>query len=121
MERCPELIDLEVFFGSVAAARYGNEGGWYYDHLTFRRVTPDECTTFTIEPAEDAVSVAYSRAGAEVVNVSLQHVVALDIESSAGRQVLVGRVAAPKLEQLLKLQFSPDFAFSLVTSLPTYE
>jgi hypothetical protein len=120
MDRCPELLDLEVFFGCAAASRYGNDGGWYYDHLTFRRVSRDEVTTFTIEPAEGAVSVAHIHKGSEVLSISLQHVVAIDIESSAGVQVLVGRVATPKLEQLFKLHLAPEFGFSLVTSLPTF-
>ncbi len=120
MKRCPELLDLEVFFGSSAEARYGNEGGWYYDHLTFRSTSGDEVITFTIEPAEGAVSVDYKRADTNVLNISLQNVSAIDIEPSAGIQVLVGRVATPQVEQLFKLRLSPEFGFSLVTSLPTY-
>ena len=121
MDRCPELLDLEVFFGSSAKARYGNDGGWYYDHLTFRRSDRDETVVVTMEPAEGAVSVLHTRAGTEILNISLQHVSALDIESSAGTQVLVGRVDSTRMEQLFKLQITPEFRFSLVTSLPTLE
>ncbi len=120
MERCPELLDLEIFFGSSATARYGNDGGWYYDHLTFRRSDQDETVVVTMEPAEGAVSLLYTRAGTEILNISLQHFSALDIESSTGVQVLVGRVESPNMEQLFKLQIKPEFRFSLVTSLPSF-
>lgn len=120
MERCPELLDLEVFFGSATKSRYGNDGGWYYDHLTFRRSNADETVVVTLQPAEGAFSVLQTRAGADVVNISLEHVSALDIESSAGVQILVGRVMSPKMEQLFKLQVAPQFRFSLVTALPTF-
>jgi hypothetical protein len=120
VDRCPELLDLEIFFGSSATARCGNDGGWYYDHLTFRRSDPDETVVVTMEPAEGAVSVLYARAGTEIFNISLQHVSALDIESSAGVQVLVGRVESPNMEQLFKLRIKPEFRFSLATSLPSF-
>lgn len=120
MDRCPELLDLEVFFDSSAKARYGNDGGWYYDHLTFRRSDSDETVVVTMEPAEGSVSVLHMRAGSETLKISLQHVSALDIESSAGVQLLVGRVDSSGMEQLFKLQLTPGFRFSLVTSLPTF-
>ena len=121
MERCPELLDLEVFFGSAAIYSYGNEGGWHYDRLKFLHVATAAETSCVLEPAEGTFSVAHRCAGVEVLNVSLQHVAVLDIESSAGAQVLIGRVATPGLVQLFKLHLSPEFYFSLVTQLPSYK
>lgn len=116
MERCPELDELEAFFGVLAVAAYGSEAGWYYDRLKFSLGDDSSRIVCEVEPADRTFSVLYGERGRSVVDVSLQHVVSLDLESSAGRETLIGRVSYRDMEQLFKLSLAP-FSFKLASAL----
>ncbi len=118
MDRCPDLDELTAFFGVAAVAAYGNEGiGWYYDQLKFATGNESMRIVCEIEPAERAFSLLYIECGRKVIDISLQYVVSLDLESSAGTETLVGRVSQGGVEQLFKLTLDP-LTFRLGTGLP---
>jgi hypothetical protein len=116
MDRCPELGELEAFFGVAAVPAYGNEAGWYYDRLRFALGDDSSRVVCEVEPADRAFSVLHVESGRRVIDVSLQHVVSLDLESSAGTKTLVGRISYGGMEQLFKLRLSP-LSFTLGSGL----
>jgi hypothetical protein len=118
MKRCPDLSELESFFGSAGLPVDGKGGDWFYDRLRFVHAGTEGTTTCTTLLGEQAFGLRHSRGGRVLVDVNLQHVVALDLEFSAGHQVLIGHVSAGTVEQLFKLRLHPEFSFSLTTGLP---
>lgn len=121
MNRCPELPDLEAFFDVPAKPAYGCEGGWYYDNLCFERRSTEEYVCCKLEPAEGAFSVLRVVDGQVQFDLSLQHVVSIDLEQSAGTALLIGHISHGGVKQLFKLAVKPAFSFRLVTALPSYE
>ena len=119
MERCPELVELEQFFGSAYKSATNGDTHWFYDQLTFRARCPSGEVRCVIEPALRTFAVQLFRPGEPVIDLALNGVSALDLEPSAGQFVLVGHVAPGKLDQLFKLRLKPDFSFTLTTALPS--
>ena len=72
-----------------------------------------------IEPGDGDFAVECIKAGRSIVNLNLHAVVSLDVESSGGQLVLIGRTQSGQLQQLFKLRLDPDFSFSLSTALPS--
>jgi len=121
MKRCPELEELQAFFGVAAVAAYGNEGaGWYYDRLNFAKGEDSSRVVCEVEPAEGSFSLLYIESGRRVIDVSLQYVVSLELQSSAGTETLIGRVSHGGVEQLFKLTLGP-LSFRLGSGLPVHE
>jgi hypothetical protein len=118
MKRCPEPLDLESFFGSAAATTDGKGGDWFYDHLSFTHVGQMSTTACTILPGEGKFSVHHVRDGEVFLQLNLEHVVTLDLGSSAGSRVLIGHLSVGPLERVFKLRLEPTFSFSLATGLP---
>lgn len=117
MNRCPDPSDLQSFFGVAGVTEDGKGGDWFYDRIRFTHVGPAGRTTCTILPGEGQFAVEHVQGGAIHLDVALRHVVSLDLESSAGTQLLIGRVSGGSVEQLFKLRLAPEFSFSLTTSL----
>lgn len=117
MNRCPDPSDLGSFFGAAGVPEDGAGGDWFYDRLRFIHVGSDGKTTCTILAGEGQFAVERVQGGIVQLHITLRHVASLDLEWSAGTQVLVGHVAGGGVEQLFKLRLTPEFSFSLTTAL----
>ena len=121
MDRCPELVDLEHFFGSPARSAYGNDaGGWYYDSLSFEYQSGAEHVLCKVEPAECTFTICRSLGRRLELDLAFQYVVSLDLEHSAGVALLIGHINHGGVEQLFKLTLAPVFSFRLGTELPSF-
>jgi hypothetical protein len=121
MERCPELFELEAFFEVPATFAYGNENGWYYDQVCFSQHSHGESVVCQIEPVENTLSIFHTVNGATHLDISLQYVRSLDLEKSAGTELLIGHVHEGGIDQLFKISLKPSFSFHLSTALPSFE
>lgn len=117
MDRCPELVELEAFFGVSARAAYGDVG-WYYDSLSFDQGSASEHLMCTMEPAEGTFTILRSVGGHVQLDLAFHCVVSLELEHSAGAALLIGRISQGGVEQLFKLSLAPVFSFRLSMQLP---
>lgn len=114
MDRHPELAELESFFGTASVSEYASTtGDWHYGIRRFDFSFGEDHVVCRFAPADGAISFDYSVAGTARWNIALVGLSSLDVETSVGSLLLVGRVKVAGLEQLFKLCIGPKVTFSL--------
>lgn len=106
MKRCPEIDQLNGFFGGTHVQVYPDAPEEYNTHR-FERVSGNERIVCDVLPAEYEMHFIWWVSGLIALDLKLQGVQSLDISRSAGDQTLIGNVDTEGLRQLFKLQVSP--------------
>lgn len=114
MDRYPDLVELESFFQTASVSEYSSAADeWHYDIRRFEFSSGGEHLVCRFAPADGAIAFNFSADGEARWDIALAGLSSLDLEMSAGRVLLVGRVKTAELEQLFKLAVSPRVTFSL--------
>ncbi|HWT19518.1 MAG TPA: hypothetical protein VN280_11430 [Variovorax sp.] len=114
MDRYPDLSQLESFFHTVSVSEYsGAADEWHYNIRRFEFSSGGERLVCRFAPADGAIAFNFSVGGEARWDIALVGLSSLDVEMSAGRLLLLGRVKTAELEQLFKLAVSPRVTFSL--------
>jgi hypothetical protein len=106
MKRCPEVDQLNGFFGGTHVQVYPDAPEEYNTHR-FERVAGNERIVCEVLPAEYELRFMWWVSGRLALDLKLQGVQSLDISRSAGDKTLIGNVDIDGLRQLFKLQVSP--------------
>jgi hypothetical protein len=106
MNRCPEIDQLNGFFGGTHLQVYPDAPEGYNTHL-FESIAGNERIVCKVLPAEYEFHFMWWVSGRLALNLKLQGVQSLDVSRSAGDETLIGNVDAEGLRQLFKLQVRP--------------
>lgn len=114
MDRYPDLSQLESLFQTASVSEYSSaDEHWHYDIRRFEFSLAGERLVCRFAPADGTIAFNFSVGGELRWDIALAGLSSLDVEMSAGRSLLVGRVKTAELEQLFKLSISPRVTFSL--------
>lgn len=106
MNRCPEIDELNAFFGGTHVLVYPNSPAEYNAHR-FERHRGEDRIVCEMLPAEYELRLMWWVSGRLAMDLNLQGIRSLDISRSAGDETLVGNIDAGDLRQLFKLQIHP--------------
>ena len=109
MNRCPEIDELNAFFGGSHVLVYPDSPEEYNAHR-FERLAGEDRVVCEVLPAEYELRLMWWVSGRLTLDLNLQGVRSLDISRSAGDETLVGNVDAGDLRQLFKLQVRPKIS-----------
>ena len=109
MKPFPELFELVDFF-ECEPILYDPEGDWYYNHLTFKTIRNNERIECELEPADSVLNFRWFQEEREVLNVRLQTVRELRIETRGGNEILRATLfsESPDIGPLLIIQIKPS-------------
>jgi hypothetical protein len=86
--KIPQQHELIGFFESEPELLDAS-AAWAYNRLTFRTVSDDEQIEFVLEPANGELRLSWSQRGRSLLDIDLNEVDQISVESERGRETLV--------------------------------